>query len=88
MFHVYVLYSSKFNKIYIGYSADIKKRFLSHNQLATKGYTVKYRPWVIAFTEQFESKSQAIKREKQLKSSRGRAEVWNKIKELGLISVS
>jgi putative endonuclease len=88
MFHVYVLYSSKFNKIYIGYSKDLKNRFLSHNQLATKGYTVKYRPWVIAFTEEFESKSQAVKREKQLKSSRGRAEVWNKIKELGLISVS
>nr|WP_245845660.1 hypothetical protein [Mucilaginibacter xinganensis] len=31
-------------------------RFLSHNELATKGRTVKYRPWVIAHTEEFQTK--------------------------------
>jgi putative endonuclease len=28
---------------------------LSHNVLATKGYTVKFRPWTIVFTENFDS---------------------------------
>ncbi|MBV8389836.1 MAG: GIY-YIG nuclease family protein, partial [Mucilaginibacter sp.] len=55
MFTVYVLYSQKFNKIYIGYTSDLAHRFLSHNQLATKGYTIKFRPWVIAHTEEFET---------------------------------
>ena len=76
MFTVYVLYSPSFNQIYIGYSADLNNRFLSHNELATKGYTIKYRPWVIAYTEKCDNKTAAIKREKQLKSSNGRAFIW------------
>jgi len=79
VYTVYVLYSSKYNKIYIGYTSDLKSRFLSHNKLATKGYTVRYRPWEILFTEDFESKSEAMKREKQLKSGKGREFVWSKV---------
>jgi putative endonuclease len=52
MFTVYVLYSTLHNKIYIGYSSDMPRRLLSHNQLATKGYTIKYRPWIIVYTEE------------------------------------
>ncbi len=80
MFTVYVLYSCEFDKIYIGYTSDIEKRMLSHNQLATKGYTIKYRPWKIIYTEIFESKSEALKREKQLKSAKGRLFVRGLIK--------
>ncbi len=80
MFTVYVLYSKKFNKIYVGYTSDIADRILSHNELATKGYTVKYRPWEIILTEIFDEKSLAIKREKQLKSANGRKFIWNLIK--------
>jgi len=72
MFTVYVLYSPTFNQIYIGYTSDITNRFLSHNQLATKGHTIKYRPWIIGYTEEFVTKSEAMTREKQLKSSNGR----------------
>ena len=72
MFTVYVLYSEKYNKIYIGYTSDMEKRFRSHNELGTKGWTVKFRPWKIVYTERFETKSSAMKREKELKTSRGR----------------
>ena len=72
MFTVYVLYSEKYNKIYIGYTSNLEQRFLSHNELSKTGYTVKYRPWKIIYTEKFENKKEAIQREKQLKSSRGR----------------
>ena len=88
MFYTYVLYSKKFNKIYVGYTANLEDRFKSHNQLATKGYTVKFRPWIIAFHEEFETKSEAIKREKQLKSSQGRKYIWDRLAADGLISVS
>jgi putative endonuclease len=64
MFTVYVLYSIKFNEIYIGFTSDLNNRFLSHNELATKGHTIKYRPWTIAYTEIFENKTEAMKREK------------------------
>ena len=81
MFTVYILYSAKFNQIYIGYTSDLPNRFLSHNELATKGHTIKYRPWVIAHTEEFETKTEAIKRENYLKSTLGRKFARNIIRE-------
>jgi len=81
MFTVYVLYSQKFNKIYIGYTSDLVNRLLSHNELATKGHTIKYRPWVIAHAEEFETKAEAMKREAQLKTANGRDFIWNIIRE-------
>ncbi|MFZ2906251.1 MAG: GIY-YIG nuclease family protein [Cyclobacteriaceae bacterium] len=72
MYWVYVLYSTGFNKIYIGFTSDLEKRLLSHNQLATKGWTTKFRPWKIIYKECFDSKQTAILREKQLKSAKGR----------------
>jgi putative endonuclease len=81
MFTVYVLYSPGFDKIYIGYSSDINNRFLSHNKLATKGYTIRFRPWVIAHTEEYQTKTEAIKRENYLKSAQGRIFAWIIIRE-------
>jgi len=79
MFTVYILYSSKFNQIYIGFTSDLPNRILSHNELATKGHTIKYRPWVVAYTEEYQTKT--IKRENQLKSANGRKFIWALIKE-------
>jgi len=77
MFLVYALYSEKYQKIYIGYTSDIEERLLSHNELGTKGYTLRYRPWRLIYTESFLSKLDAMKREKQLKSAKGREFIWN-----------
>jgi len=76
MFTVYILYSPTFDKMYIGYSSNLTNRFISHNELATKGYTLRYRPWVIAYTEDFDTKTEAIKRENYLKSTQGRKFAW------------
>lgn len=73
MFIVNVLYSKKYDKIYIGYTSDLEQRILSHNKLATKGWTVRFRPWKLIHTEEFSCKSEALRREKQLKSSQRRA---------------
>jgi len=77
MFLVYALYSEKYQKIYVGYTSDIEQRLLSHNELGTKGYTLRYRPWSLIYTESFLLKSDAMKREKQLKSAKGREFIWN-----------
>ena len=79
MYTVYVLYSENYDKIYIGFTSNLEQRFLSHNELSKKGYTVKYRPWKIIYTENFENKKEALKREKELKSSRGRYFIRNEI---------
>jgi putative endonuclease len=81
MFTVYVLYSTNYNKIYIGYTANLQSRMLSHNQLATKGYTIKFRPWELIHQETFDNKGEAMRREKELKSQKGRAFVWNLIND-------
>ncbi len=81
MFTVYVLYSVVHNKIYIGFTSNLSQRLLSHNELGTKGYTLKYRPWELLFKEEFPTKKEALKREKALKSGKGREYIWNIINE-------
>jgi|GEM_PF-3998817 len=68
-----------FDKIYIGFTSDLDQPLLSHNKLAIKGYTVKYRPWELVYKETYEDKSVAMKREKQLKGSKGRKFIWSMI---------
>ena len=66
MYFVYVLYSVDHDKIYIGFTTDVEARFRSHNELATKGWTIRYRPWKLIYTEEFKTKPEALKREKEL----------------------
>jgi len=80
MFTVYVLHSPAHDKIYIGYSSNLTKRFLSHNKLGTKGWTIKFRPWVLIHSESFETKAEAMKREKELKSAQGRSFIRSLLK--------
>ncbi|RZK52111.1 MAG: GIY-YIG nuclease family protein [Pedobacter sp.] len=79
-FTVYVLFSESFNKIYIGYTSDLVQRLLSHNFLSKKGYTIRYRPWIVIHTESFDDKTHAMKRERELKSGMGREFIWKKIR--------
>jgi len=72
MYTVYVLYSERFDKIYIGYTSDLPARLRYHNELARKGWAIHFRPWKIVYIEEFETKSGALKREKELKSHQGR----------------
>jgi len=88
MYTVYVLYSKSADKLYIGFTSNLEQRLISHNFLAKKGYTVKYKPWKIIYTEEYKSKQEAMKREKGLKSSRGRAFIRENILKAGFISVS
>jgi putative endonuclease len=71
-FVVYILYSEKFNQNYTGYTSNLIERFKSHNSLSTKGHTIKYRPWIVIHIEFFDSKAEAMKREKFLKTGIGR----------------
>jgi len=85
-YQVYVLFSSSHKKIYVGYTSNLAERMLSHNELGKKGYSLLYRPWVIVFTEDFQTKPDAMRREKALKGGQGRAYIWKEIQRGGLIS--
>lgn len=78
-FVIYILYSEKFNKNYTGYTSNLIERFKSHNILETKGYTLKFRPWKVIHVEFYNSKSDAMKREKYLKTGIGREFIKNLI---------
>jgi putative endonuclease len=71
-YYVYILFSPSSNRIYIGYTSDIEGRLLSHNKLAAKGWTIRFRPWTLVHSELFTTKREAMVREKQLKSAKGR----------------
>jgi putative endonuclease len=79
MFTVYLLNSSSTDKIYIGYTSNLEARLLSHNQLGTKGWIIKFRPWTVIHTEVFSVKADALKREQQLKSAQGRQWIREKL---------
>ena len=71
-FVVYILFSEDYGKTYVGFTSNLIERFKSHNYLSKKGYTIKFRPWQVIYVEFFTTKSEALKREKFLKSGKGR----------------
>ena len=73
MYYVYALFSKRYDKIYIGFSENPERRLQFHNDPDNKGWSKSYQPWEIIYTETLDSKREALIREKQLKSSRGRA---------------
>gem|GEM_PF-674386 len=75
MFVVYILYSSKYAKFYIGFTSDIDKRLIEHNSGNTKS-TKPFIPWEVIYKEEFETRIAARKRELYLKSAAGRK--WRK----------
>ncbi len=71
MYYIYVLKSLSRNYVYVGITSCIEKRFTQHN-LGKNKTTKPYRPFKIIFTEEFESRIKARKREKYLKSGCGK----------------
>lgn len=79
MYTVYVLFSEYSKKIYIGCTSDIEKRLVAHNHPLNKGWTKSFQPWVLIYKEEYKSKSEALIREKQLKSAKGREFIRNSV---------
>ena len=74
MFYVYTIYNKDNNKIYIGQTENLKERLKLHNNKTFKNsYTSRYSgKWKLIYKELLNTRSEAIRREKQLKSYRGR----------------
>jgi putative endonuclease len=76
MFTSYVIYNKIRDKIYIGYTADLIKRLKRHNKKLpskTASFTSKNNgSWGLIYNEDFSTRKEAIRREKELKSFKGR----------------
>ena len=67
----YILYSGKIDRYYIGSTYDIKWRLERHNM--GWGKFTKYGiPWELVYSEQFETKAEALKREREIKKKKSR----------------
>jgi putative endonuclease len=66
MYSVYIIYSEKIDKYYIGFSSNVHDRLLKHNR-NSKGFSNTGKPWILVYEESFDIKKDAMARECQLK---------------------
>lgn len=80
MYFVYALYNADNKKIYVGQTIDLKTRVSEHNKhVHTGSYTSRFDgEWKLFYSEMFSSRKEALIREKQLKSYRGREFLKNR----------
>ena len=71
-YFVYILYSTKINQFYIGSTNDLDARLKHHNYGATPSTKKGAPDWVIMYTEKLQNKSEALKREIQIKKKKSR----------------
>ena len=68
MFHVYVLRNGE-GRFYVGQTDDLERRIAEHNT-STAFSTRNRGPWQLVHYEEFASRADALKRQRQLKSGR------------------
>ncbi|MCL4510181.1 MAG: GIY-YIG nuclease family protein [Bacteroidetes bacterium] len=71
MYFVYVLFSDKLNKRYVGSTSNVERRLLEHNNGRSK-FTKGGVPWKLVHSEELDTISEARRRELYLKSGAGR----------------
>lgn len=77
MYYVYII-ECEDKTLYTGITTDIQRRFKEHNSGKGGAYTRSKKVKKVLYTEQFETRSEAQKRESKIKS-------WNRQKKLNLI---
>lgn len=72
MYFVYILFSPKTNKYYIGSTDDLEARLRDHNSGATPSTKSAAPHWEIKYTEPLPDRSLALKREIEIKRKKSR----------------
>ena len=73
MYFIYILYSPKADKHYIGYSIDPFRRIEQHNTTYSNTFTSKFRPWQLrTIFKCSEHEVDAIQIERFIKSQKSR----------------
>jgi len=69
---VYILYSKILEKYYVGFTGDLILERIRKNNSNHKGFTGKSGDWILVYSEKFENKDLAMKREKEIKGWKSR----------------
>jgi len=81
-YYLYILRSLKDKKHYTGISSNVEKRLAQHNSGKTRSTKIR-RPFILIYTEEFNSRSEAREREKYLKSYQGCKDKIEILKNIG-----
>ena len=71
MAYMYVLYSEKLDKYYVGSCINLERRLYEHS-IGHSKFTSIGIPWVLKYKEEFDSLPVAKKREAQIKKMKSR----------------
>ena len=75
MCYVYILFSEKLNRYYIGQTRDIEERLRFHNNpIEARKFTARGIPWILKISIPCKSRTHALLVEQQLKKLKSR--VW------------
>ena len=78
-YYIYILLSLKDNKFYTGFTDNLERRITEHN--SGKVESTKFRgPFDLVYFEGCRNKSDALHREKYLKTSYGKRYIKNRLK--------
>jgi len=78
-YYVYVLQNSS-HQLYIGHTSDLQARLL-HHQNGDSTWTRSRGPWELVYQEEFSTRADAMKRERQLKVGRENQRLRSKIQD-------
>ena len=67
----YILYSKSLDRYYIGHCQNLQER-LDRHLTNHKGFTAKAKDWIVVYTEDFDQKTEAYARERQVKGWKSR----------------
>jgi len=66
LYYTYILYSKSLQKYYTGQTENISRRLEEHNRGKTS-FMKSGIPWIIVFSKEFSTRSEAMALEKQIK---------------------
>ncbi|GMU74371.1 MAG: hypothetical protein AMXMBFR44_5680 [Candidatus Campbellbacteria bacterium] len=84
-YYVYVLKSRTNNQWYVGYTSDLRKRYIEHSR-GKSTYTKKRGPYELIYYEAYRNEQDAVSREQQLKSGQGKMYLRRRIKRFLTLS--
>ena len=82
-YFTYILESKVDNRFYIGQTQNVQQRLKHHNK-GYSTYTKKFRPWILIWYQEFETRKQAYKTEQLLKKLKSRIRILQYIEKHGV----
>jgi putative endonuclease len=79
-FYFYILYSASLDKYYVGHTSDTLEERVRRHLSDHSGFTSKAKDWQVVYNEEFAAKSQAYRRELEIKSWKSRKKIEELIK--------